>query len=221
MYVIIESSDIISISNGVNSISYNSMQEFVENILQINSSFSHTNTLKNLTWFNYEPENNIAISSDTSLEKDKIVEIGDFFISIIHNLLSIRDVYWNLDRNDAILKAKYFIKNEYLKAEASGYTDQSTGIKWDCNNQAISDIMAALKMMELTLAESIEFIDFNDDKHALTYDELKTMGLKVGVWWQRLKYQKNYFYSQIDECETVAAVRGITWVLPEEINQEG
>jgi len=115
-----------------------------------------------------------------------------------------------LDLNGIKNIQKGLIKQSFESVISNGCLTSSE-IRYDCDDKDRSNILGALKLMELGNLSQIDFIDWNNTKQTLSYSDLITVGLEVGAYYQQVLYQKNELYGLIDAAQTIEAVKSITW----------
>ncbi|WP_028325826.1 hypothetical protein [Desulfatirhabdium butyrativorans] len=206
---LIENGTLVVVKNNDLEFFYATINDFTRDFPKIN--------LNGKYYLDYEPDRSLYIDDQIDPNKRNLwngnIQLFDEIIESIQDILNKHDIYYGLDLDGVKTVQKNLVKKSYERALLDGYMI-SPSVNYDCDDRAINNIMAAMKLMELTNATEIEFIDHENVKHTLTYDELKALGLQIGFWWQSLLYQKNTIYSQIDACETIDDVRSIYWSLP-------
>ena len=73
-------------------------------------------------------------------------------------------------------------------------------------------MIAAVMLLQLSQADNITFIDYNNTPRILTLEEMIQVGLEIGAYFQSLLYTKNDYYTQIDSKTSIEDVMGVDWV---------
>lgn len=215
--VLLQPDGIVYVSdNSGRDVSFSTLHEFIDTLSKL--KIESDPELLSERWFNYEPDRNLYIRSS---RPNQSLEIPDPTLeTVIHcleDLAIAKDPYYGMTLQQAKEYAKQtVVKLGYFTTISSGYTDIQTGITWDCDDKAVYDIFATLNQIQLTEEQSIDFIDHNNLKHTVSFEQLKSIGLMIGEWRKRLKYHKNSLYERIDACQTIDQIREIHWEPPKQ-----
>jgi|GEM_PF-5566847 len=209
--LLVQSDGLVFICDGNNSVSYPSPHELIASLKKLGFDSSVIDEKS----INYEPERNLYLKSSNPNRNLPLPDQDmENIINVVGQLNDMKDAFWGMSLEEAKNKAKVLIKIDFQQVIDRGCLT-SSGVRYDCDDKDRSNILGALRLMELGNLEQMGFIDWNNDKQMLSYSELVTVGLEVGAYYQQVLYRKNEIYGLIDAAQTIDDVKAITWTMGE------
>jgi len=127
-----------------------------------------------------------------------------------YDLLRIEDTGQVIDLDFAKIYQKKILKQAAQNAIAEGVLTTS-GVRYDCDSEDRSNMVASVMMMQLANLNEIVFIDYYNQSQTLTLEGMIGVGLQAGAYYQSLLYKKNQLYADVDTKNTIDDVLNVTW----------
>jgi hypothetical protein len=202
---LVEKGMFVVVRDGIKEVGFMNFQEF--------NTYYPSLDLSGKWYIDYEPERNLYIDSVLEINTfENLIPEYEQVINSIDDLISKKnDIYFNKNLEQTKIIRKAYIKNIFNTKINEGCLT-SLGYRFDCDDSARANMVAAVMLLQLSSSTEINFIDYNNVSRLLTTQQMIQVGLEIGSHFQTLLYTKNSYYTQIDSQETVEDVKLVDWI---------
>jgi hypothetical protein len=201
---LVEKGKFVVVRNNDKEVSFTSFEEFYNYYTEID--------LTNKWYIDYEPERSLYIDTQENIHLYTPVLQYDTIINNIDTLIEKKnDQYYNKTLEQVKIIRKDYIKSKFREQIRLGCLT-TLGFRFDCDDIDRANVIAAFLKMQITSASQITFIDYDNVSRDLTYEQMVTVGIEIGEYFQTQLYKKNDYYTDIDSKLTVEDVKLVDWI---------
>lgn len=117
---------------------------------------------------------------------------------------------------DAHLLATAKIKKEealsvFVKNKLTEGCQLSLGFWVDCKPEDVNNWANALRLMEMVNGDTISIADYDNETRVITIEQLRTLCVEVGIYFQHVMTSKWMIRDQINSTQSLTALNSIVF----------